>query len=38
MAVNPIPKDYHTLTPILIVQGASKLLDFLKEAFDAKEK
>jgi PhnB protein len=34
----PIPEGYHTLTPHLIVQGASKLLDFLKEAFDAKEK
>jgi PhnB protein len=34
----PIPEGYHTLTPHLIVQGASKLLDFMKEAFDAKEK
>lgn len=36
--IKPIPEGYHTLTPHLIVQGASKLLDFLKEAFDAKEK
>ena len=36
--VTPIPEGYHTLTPHLIVQGASKLLDFLKEAFGATEK
>lgn len=36
--VTSIPEGYHTLTPHLIVQGASKLLDFLKEAFDATEK
>jgi uncharacterized glyoxalase superfamily protein PhnB len=34
----PIPEGYHTLTPHLIVQGASKLLDFVKQAFDAEEK
>jgi uncharacterized glyoxalase superfamily protein PhnB len=33
-----IPEGYHTVTPHLIVQGAPKLLDFLKQAFDAKEK
>jgi PhnB protein len=36
--VKPVPEGYHTLTPHLIVQGAPKLLDFLKQAFDAKEK
>jgi uncharacterized glyoxalase superfamily protein PhnB len=36
--IKPIPEGYHTLTPHLIVQGASKLLDFLREAFEAKEK
>lgn len=38
MAVKPIPDGYHTVTPYLIVEGAEKLLDFLKQAFDAEEK
>jgi PhnB protein len=33
----PIPKGYHTVTPVLTVHGASKLIEFLKQAFDAKE-
>ncbi|HSF32548.1 MAG TPA: VOC family protein [Candidatus Tectomicrobia bacterium] len=37
MAVRPIPEGYHTVTPYLIVQGVPKLLDFLKQAFDARE-
>ena len=36
--IKPIPEGYHTLTPHLIVQGASKLLDFMKQAFGAEEK
>ena len=36
--VKPIPEGYHTLTPHLIVQGASKLLDFMRAAFNAEEK
>jgi uncharacterized glyoxalase superfamily protein PhnB len=36
--VKPVPEGFHTITPHLIVQGAPKLLDFLKQAFDAKEK
>jgi len=35
--VNPIPNGYHTVTPVLTVHGAAKLMDFLKQAFDAKE-
>ena len=35
--VNPIPEGYHTVTPVLTVQGAANLIDFLKHAFDAKE-
>lgn len=35
--VNPIPEGYYTVTPVLTVQGAVKLIDFLKQAFDAKE-
>src|SRR6478672_8882100 len=37
MAAKPIPSGFHTVTPYLTVQGASKLIDFLKQAFDAKE-
>jgi uncharacterized glyoxalase superfamily protein PhnB len=37
MAVKPIPDGYHTITPYLTVQGAPKLLDFLKQAFAAQE-
>ena len=37
MAVKPIPEGFHTVTPYLIVQGASKLIDFLKQAFEAEE-
>jgi uncharacterized glyoxalase superfamily protein PhnB len=35
MAVKPIPGGYHQVTPYLIVEGASSLIEFLKEAFDA---
>jgi len=37
MAVKPIPDGYHSITPYLVVQGAGKLIDFLKQAFDAQE-
>ena len=37
MAVKPIPEGFHTVTPYLMVQGASKLIDFLKQAFEAEE-
>jgi PhnB protein len=36
-SVKPIPKGYHTVTPYILVQGADKLIDFVKRAFDAKE-
>ncbi len=36
MAVKPVPEGYHTVTPYLSVNDAEKLLDFLKQAFDAK--
>jgi uncharacterized glyoxalase superfamily protein PhnB len=35
--VKPIPERYHSLTPIVTVQGAVKLIDFLKQVFNAKE-
>ncbi len=31
------PKRYYTVTPLLRVKGASKLIDFLKQTFEAKE-
>ncbi len=37
MAVKPIPEGFHTVTPHLTVQGTSKLVDFLKQAFEAQE-
>ena len=33
--VDPIPKGFHTITPYLIVEGAEKLIGFMKEAFGA---
>jgi PhnB protein len=38
MAVKPIPDGYRSVTPYLIVNGADKLLDFLKKAFAAEER
>ena len=32
----PIPDGYHTVTPYLTVRGATKVIDFLKQAFGAK--
>ena len=37
MAVKPIPDGYGSVTPYLIVNGASKALDYYKMAFDAQE-
>jgi PhnB protein len=37
MSTKPIPDGYHSITPSLIVEGAQKLIDFLKQAFNAKE-
>ena len=37
MAVKAIPEGYHSVTPSLSVQGAGKLIDFLKEGFGAQE-
>jgi len=33
--VKAIPEGYHTITPYITVDGAAKLLDFIKEAFGA---
>jgi len=37
MSVKPIPDGYHSVTPYLTVQGVTKLIDFLKQAFEAQE-
>jgi len=37
MAVKAIPDGYHSITPSLVVKGAAKCIDFLKEAFGADE-
>lgn len=37
MAVAPIPKGYHSLTPYLFVKGAAEAIDFYQKAFGAKE-
>jgi len=37
MAVKAIPDGYHSVTPSLVVNGASKLIDFMKQAFGAEE-
>jgi len=36
MPVNYIPEGYHTVTPPIIVKGAARLHEFLKNVFDAK--
>ncbi len=35
--VKPVPDGYHALTPYLIVNGASRAMDFYARAFGAKE-
>jgi len=35
--VKPIPSGFHTLTPHLVVKGASRAIDFYKKAFGAQE-
>jgi len=36
-ATKSIPDGFHTLTPHLVVKGASKAIEFYKKAFGAKE-
>jgi PhnB protein len=38
MPVKPIPEGYATVTPFLIVAGAGKLIDYMKQAFGARER
>jgi uncharacterized glyoxalase superfamily protein PhnB len=35
--VKPIPDGFHTITPYLVVQGGRQLIEFLKNAFGARE-
>jgi uncharacterized glyoxalase superfamily protein PhnB len=37
-AATPLREGFRSITPYLIVEGASRLIDFLKQAFDAEEK
>ena len=34
---HPIPKGHHTITPHLIIKGASEAIEFYKKAFGAEE-
>ncbi len=34
----PIPEGYHSITPVLMVDGAAKALEFYKKAFGAEER
>lgn len=38
MAVKPVPDGYHTVTPYLVINGASRALEFYKKAFGATER
>lgn len=33
--VKPVPEGYHTLTPYLVVDGAERIVQFMKNAFGA---
>ena len=37
MTTRPVPRGYTAVTPYLLVDGAARLLDFLAEAFGARE-
>ena len=37
MAVKTKPDQYHNVTPYMIVEGADRLIDFLKTVFDGEE-
>jgi PhnB protein len=38
MAVNYMPEGYRSVAPYLVVDGADKLIDFMTQAFGAKER
>jgi PhnB protein len=35
--VSYIPKDYHTITPYLIIRGAAQAIEYYKKVFGATE-
>jgi uncharacterized glyoxalase superfamily protein PhnB len=35
--INPVPEGFHTITPVLVVQGAAAAIEFYKRAFGAEE-
>ena len=35
--VSPIPEGYHSVTPYIVVDGASRTIDFYRQAFGAEE-
>src|SRR5262249_54372237 len=37
MSVKPIPDAYHSITPVLVVNGAARAIEFYKKAFGATE-
>jgi uncharacterized glyoxalase superfamily protein PhnB len=37
MPVKANPDGYHSVTPYLVVDGAARLIDFLRQTFDAEE-
>ncbi len=37
MAVKAIPEGFHTVTPYILVEDGAKLIDFVEQAFDAKQ-
>jgi uncharacterized glyoxalase superfamily protein PhnB len=37
VAVKAIPEGHHSVTPYLVVRGVARLIDFLKQAFEAEE-
>ncbi len=38
MSARPIPEGSHSITPYLIVRGADRLIEFLKQTFGAEER
>lgn len=35
--INPIPDEFHSVTPYLFIRGASEAIEFYKQAFGAEE-
>jgi uncharacterized glyoxalase superfamily protein PhnB len=38
MTVNPVPRGYHTVTANVVVDNAERVIEFAKQAFDAKQR